>query len=330
MDKLRIGLIGAGWMGQLRTKALQSTGEGVLVGVADVNLSRATALAPNREAAFTDMRELLEKTQPDAVIVATSESAHREAAVVALQAGAHVLVEKPCATTVQDCDAMIAASEDSGRLLMVGHTLRFDPRYALAAHRIQNGEIGETIHAFCRRNNTVNSPARLNFSTGVLQFLGIHEFDWLLWSLPDKPVQVSAVAVRKKLPVDDTVFTTICFAGGSVAVVETSWALPAQITRGLHAEAQVVGTEGAIYVDGSRGGVLLHSSAVGDDELLDTVYTVELNGRLSGPAFEETRHFLQCVRTGESPCCDGTSGRAAVSILEAAEQSIHTRTPIGL
>jgi len=329
MEQLRIAIIGAGWMGRLRARALSSSGEAVLVGAADVDADRASSLSPEPGAAFTDVAELLSKTRPDGVIVATSDAAHRDPAIASLRAGAHLLVEKPFATTVEDCDEIIKAWEQSRRLLMVGHTLRFDPRYALAARRIQNGDIGEPIHAFCRRNNTLNSPSRLNFTTSVLRFLGIHEFDWLLWSLGDRPVQVSAVAVRKKLPVDDAVFTTIRFARGAVAVVETSWVLPPGIARGLHAEAQVIGTEGAIYVDGSRGGVLLHSPAAGD-EWVDTVYTAELNGRLVGPVLEETRHFLHCIRTGLPPCCDGKSAREAVAILAAAEKSLALQTPVSL
>lgn len=316
---VRVGIVGAGWMGSLRARALETVAGAEIVGVTDLDRERAAGFAPAPEAVYGGVEELLKEARPDAVIVATSEGAHREAVVKSLEAGAHVLVEKPMATTVEDCDAMIVASRAAQRSLMVGHTLRFDPRYALAAERIRAGEIGSCIHAFSRRNNTVQSPARLGYSCSVLQFLGVHEFDWLLWALNDRPRRVFAAAARKLHSVDDSVFTTIEFAGGAVAMVETSWALPEDLPMGLQAEVQVVGTQGAVFVDGSPRGLMVHSEQA---RHVDYVYTASSWGRVVGPAVEETRHFVHCVRSGGKPPADGEAGRAAVEVMVAAQRSI--------
>lgn len=316
---VRVGIVGAGCMGSLRARALAEIGGVEIAGVSDLDIERARRISPSPESSYSNVGDLLNQAGPDAVIVATSEAAHREAAVKSLEYGAHLLVEKPMATTVEDCDAMIAASSKVKKTLMVGHTLRFDPRYALAAERVQAGEIGSCIHAFCRRNNTVQTPARLGGSCSVLQFLAVHEFDWLLWALSDTPRSVFAAAARKLQAVDDSVFTTVKFARGAVAMVETSWALPADLALGLHAEAQVIGTKGAVFVDGSRRGLMLQSE---EATYLDYVYTASVHGHAVGPAVEETRHFIRCVRGEEQPPADGEAGRAAVRLVVAAQRSL--------
>lgn len=324
-DVVRVAIVGAGWMGQLRARALREIEKVEVAGAADLVAERAVQIAGDKAAAFANAHELITKTKPHAVIVATPEGAHHDAAIHALRSGAHVLVEKPMATNVNDCDAMLVAAAESGRTLMIGHTLRFDPRYALAAERVRKGEIGECIHAFCRRNNTILSPTRLNFCCSVLQFLAIHEFDWLLWTLNDRPVSVFAAAARKKLPVDDTVFTTIRFASGAVAMVESSWVLPEHLPQGLHAEAQVVGAEGAVFVDGSPRNLALHTD---QSRHIDFTYTPVLHGHSVGAAVEETRHFIRCVRDGEKPPADGCAGRAAVEVMVAAQLSIDEKREI--
>jgi len=112
---VRVAIVGAGWMGTLRASALRII-EGVeIVGVTDMDMERAAALSPSAEPAYEDVEQLMKNVEPDAVIVATSDRAHREPTVKALDGGAHVLVEKPMATTIEDCDAMVAASRGANR-----------------------------------------------------------------------------------------------------------------------------------------------------------------------------------------------------------------------
>lgn len=318
-SQITIGIVGAGYMGQLRAQTLLAIEGARLVAVADVDTTRAQQLAPSPDSAFESVDELLQQAKPHAVIISTSEAAHRDAVVKALDAGAHVLVEKPMATTIADCDAMIAAGRRAGTTLMVGHTLRFDTRYAQAAEQIQEGRIGDPIHAYCRRNNRVVVPARLGYSCSVLQFLAVHEFDWLGWALADQPTHVFAAASRKRLPVDDAVLSTVKFARGAVAVIETSWVLPDSLPVRLQAEAQVVGTEGAVSIDGSpRGPLVMNKSATH----LDDIYTANPFGRPCGAVVEETRYFIRCARGEAAPLADGAAGRGAVAVMVAAQHSL--------
>jgi len=102
---VRVAIVGAGWMGTLRASALRII-EGVeIVGVTDMDMERAAALSPSAEAAYEDVEQLMKNVEPDAVIVATSDRAHREPTVKALDGGAHVLVEKPMAPPPADGEA---------------------------------------------------------------------------------------------------------------------------------------------------------------------------------------------------------------------------------
>ena len=92
-------------------------------------------------------------------------------------AGKHVFVEKPLALTPQGCDRIIEAAERAGVTLTVGHVLRFDPRYVTACQEIKKGTIGEPVHMFIRRNNSLASARRLLTHSSVLFFLGIHDID---------------------------------------------------------------------------------------------------------------------------------------------------------
>jgi predicted dehydrogenase len=133
---------------------------------------------------------------------------------------------------------------------------------------------------------------------------------------------VFAAAARKKLKkTDDVIFTTIKFAGGCVATVENSWVLPENFPLGLQAGVQVVGTKGIVIVNGSPTGLMVHGKNPAN---MDYVYTPSLYGELTGASFEETRHFIKCVRKRTIPQAGGEAGRAAVQVVIAAQQSIRT------
>ncbi len=102
-------------------------------------------------------------------------------------------------------------------------------------------------------------------------------------------------------------------------MVETSGALPRDLPIGLQAEAQVVGTEGAVFVDGSPRELMLHAEKAAH---IDHVYTAALEGRPTGAAVDETHHFVRCARGEASPSANGEAGRAAVQLMVAAQHSL--------
>ena len=150
MDHVRVGVIGAGFMGGLHARAVAESGFGTLVAVADPDLARAQGVAALYDvAAYADYAEMLEREELYAV-VATPETMHREPVVMAAARGCAVFVEKPIAASLEDADAMIAACEDAGVPLdaVFGHILRFEPAYARIQQAVEGGMIGRFLTAY--------------------------------------------------------------------------------------------------------------------------------------------------------------------------------------
>lgn len=321
--KLRVGVIGVGTFGSLHAQVYRQAEGCELVAVSDVNEERLqqarTTLGVD---GYADYHALLERDDIDAVSICTTDELHVEPALAAADAGKHMLIEKPLALTPADCDTIIEAAREAGVKLMVGHILRFDPRYYTARQRIAQGQIGQLIHLYTRRNNAYASARRLAAHTSVLFFLGIHDIDFVNWCVGAVPQHVMAQAVNVVLKdTPDTVLALLQFADGPIASLEASWVLPETHPRGLDARFDAVGTAGALYVDGSGGSVLVAHERVEAPALW---YVPELFGERAGILRDEILHFARCVRDDREPIVTGLDGKAAVQVACAIQESYQT------
>jgi predicted dehydrogenase len=330
MEPLSLAVIGAGMMGERYARVLAQLPHTRVAAVCDVVPETARRVAHTVGAvAYTDYRRLLEtEKEVHAVCVCTSDQAHREPCEAAAALGKHILVEKPLAVSVEDGEAIVHAARAAGVKLMVGHILRFDPRYVRAWQMVRDGRIGEPVHAYARRNNILASGRRLGGRTSVLYFLGIHDVDFLLWTLQDRPTRVYAAASRKvlaDLDVDDSAFLTLHFAGGAIACVECSWVIPNRAMASLDARVEIVGTGGAVYVDVNGEGL----TEVDSEKLgrADTFYASELHGRLTGIIRDEIEHFVTCVLEDREPLIPGEEALNAVRVVAAAHRSLASGLP---
>ncbi len=328
---VRVAVIGAGMMGRGHASCVGQSGCGKLVAVADVDLGRAKELADRLgAAAYSRHREVLASEDLDAVIVCTPDWAHREVCIDAAAASKHILVEKPLAMTLEDCDAIIGACDDAGVTLMVGQILRFDPRYAAVKTAVESGEIGEVSYLYARRSNTLLQPRRFDGKTTVLHYLAVHDVDWMLWAMGEPVTEVYAAASRSALTdlgVDDSVFLTLKFASGAVGCVQVAWILPEHASQDLDAYLEVTGTKGALFIDTPNAGVRLEGER---PRRVDTTYGFAIGGQTGGALREEVEHFLGCVQRETAPLIDGRQARAAVAVVQAAAESVRTGQPIGL
>jgi len=326
---VRVGVIGAGMMGSGHAACVRQSPRGELAAVADVDGERAREVAGRLGAsAYQSHRELLNRSEVDAVIVATPDWAHRDLCLEAAAAGKSMLVEKPLAMTVADCDAIIEAAENAGATLMVGHILRFDPRYVAARAAIQSGDLGGVSYLYGRRSNPVVQARRFGGKTTVLHYLGVHEVDWMLWAMGEPVTEVYARSSRKALEslgVDDGVFAILRFSGGAMACVEAGWSRPEQSSVDLDAYLEVIGTVGSLYVDTPNAGVRVEGVK---ERRIDTTYGFAMSGQVGGALREEVDHFLRCVQEGRKPLVDGRQARAAVTVIAAAAESIQSGKPV--
>jgi len=310
-------------MGAQHAACLGALPEAQLAAVADLEERRAQEVASRWGAtAYGDYHEMLAQEGLAAVIVATSDAAHREPCSAAAHAGAHILVEKPLATTLADCDAIAEAAEQHGVRVLVGHTLRWEPRYVLARDAISRGDIGVVSFIFARRNNVASVARRVGRDTNVARFLAIHDIDWVQWALAERAVSVTARAVSRVLAdmgTPDAYFILLRFPSGVLSCVEAAWVLPEQGSGQLDFQLEAVGSEGALHISVQDQG--LRIDRAGGLRFPDIVYGPVIRGHVQGVYVEELRHFLAVARGEVEPACAVAEGRAAVAAVLAAERS---------
>lgn len=334
MDRLSLGVIGAGLMGSLHARAIAETPYATISAVADSDLGRAEDLARRHgAAAYADHRQMLDAERLHAVVVCTPETLHRDPVIDAAVRGYGVLVEKPLATSLQDADAMIDACRRHDVPLMVGYILRFEPAYARIKEAVTNGMIGRFLSAYGRRDAPIAEGERLAGRTSVLNYLAVHDADQMLWYNPTPVLSVTAKAIRGRMAeaygVADFVWTMMEFADGSLGVIESGWALaeePAEWSRPAgrsafrDAEMNVIGTHGVLALDFAP----MNLSRVDGDGSggQEPRYWPVVDGRIGGALRAEMDHFLGCVATGRPPLIDGGEARRSLEVALAAERSI--------
>lgn len=334
MSALRIGVVGAGFMGRMYAQIVHAHPLAELAGVADLDIAVARSAVEQLGApAYTSVEELLERGSLAGLIVATVEDAHVAPCLAAFERRVGVLVEKPLATTIADATAIVEAARRTGSVLMVGHVLRFDARYVSLWETVANGGIGEPLTVYARRLNGKDAQKRLHGRCSLPLFLGVHDYDIVRWTVGSEVTQVVAQARRGFLsgqgyPVEDASVALLTFANGVLATVEESWVLPDGHPTGFDQRLEVNGTTGRVELVGHYGGVVVMSDQ--RESWPDTALWPTVHGRVTGALERETDHFIECLRTGRQPLVTGEDGLTAVRIALAVEESARTGQAVSL
>lgn len=338
------GVIGAGTWGALHAR-VYATEPGVrLAAVCDADPERAARAAAGTGARiYTEYQALLADEEVAAVSIALPDAHHRAAAVAAAAAGRHVLVEKPLATTEEDARAIVAAAERSGVLLCVDFHNRFSPLFAPAYRALRSGELGAPQLGYYRLNDTLEVPTRMLSWAGnssVAWFLASHCLDTLLWLLDaragkDAPERLTCLtrarvlAGERGVPTPDFYLTTLEWRSGLVVQLENCWILPECGPSVFDLKFQLLGSRGAVWVDGSHHrAVELHGERV---RYPDALVAPEVHGAPAGFGAESIRHFARCVLAGRPPLMDGVDGLAVTRLILAMEESARrgASVPVG-
>ncbi len=329
---VRWGVIGLGWFGEIHADTLAGMESIELAALSTRRPQRLQELADRYDVAarYTDYRELLADPAVEAVSITTHIHEHRDLAIAALRAGKHVLLEKPMAPTVEDCDRIIAAAEQSDALLMVGHICRFDPRVALAKQAIDEGRLGRIISMHARRNlSQALGEANLD-KISALMGDAIHDADLMLWFANATPQSVYAQEVHpgsRKYP--DCAWAMMRLDNGAVGVVESVWHLPKSTPYTIDARMEVIGTEGALYVNCGQAGLEIH--AADGLSMPDTMYWPIVFGERFGVLRAELQYFANCIVQGERPeRITAQQSKQAVGLMVAAAESSRTGNVIRL
>ncbi|MBC7330620.1 Gfo/Idh/MocA family oxidoreductase [bacterium] len=325
---LKIGVVGMGVMGWQYCEVLRSLPQASLQWICDIDTERLEKSACHfKVKGYKDFKEAPVE-EIDAVIIATPDNYHLEPTLYFAKNKKHILVEKPLATSVEDGIEMVKACKEADIKLMVGHILRFDPRYALVKERIEKKEIGDIVHFYARRNNLLSNAIRIKGRTSPIFFLAVHDIDILCWLKKSPPKWVYATANSKLLRflnTFDTAFILLEWEDGTIACVETSWVLPDYSPSGLDSQLEVVGSEGAIYLRIDNQNLRIYKEK---SEFPDTFYHFLLHNEPFGILRAEVEHFIDCVIGDNPPLIDGEEALIAVRIAEAAHKSIDLKERI--
>lgn len=252
--QLRVGVIGLG-IGKSHAKGVKATEGAQLYALCDTNEEKLRSLAKELDVAntFTDYRDMIADPDLDAVIIASPDQDHRQMILDTLDAGKHILCEKPVALTREDCEAIVAAVEKSGLKFMVGQVCRFTPGFKQAKEIIESGAIGELTFveseyahdytAIYAKGSWRSDPVRNGVVGG-----GCHAVDLLRWIAGD-PEEIMAYGVHKTFadvtPYDDTHVAIMKFPNGVIGKVFVSISCKRDYTM----RSVFYGTKGTIIVD---------------------------------------------------------------------------------
>lgn len=308
--------------------------------VKDVPGARLAAMVdPVEEAAASACRELgistyyasheraLENQEIDAYVIVSPTKYHKDAAVDIAEAGRHVLCEKPMAMTVEECDAMIAASEKNGTILQIGFMRRFDAGFLRAREIVDSGAIGDVVMV---RSNTrgpsVPQPWMYDIrkSNGPLAEVNSHDIDTLRWFTGSEFSSVYAIGgnyrcpdARKNFPdFYDNVIVAASFENGMQGMIDGAQGAG----YAYDARTEVLGTKGCVYIGRLRDDAVVTCTA---DTGMGNYPLVNSWRQLFKDAYlREDTAFIEAIREEKAPRVTGHDGKMAVEVVDAGNRSI--------
>lgn len=308
---LGVAVVGAGTWGKNIVRTFAAHPRVRLVAVCDSSPEvRARVERDTPGVATIDaLASLLERTDVEAVAIATPAAQHAALAVECLRAGRHVLCEKPLALTVESAREVVDAAERSGKIMMVGHLLAYHPAMAYLRELVASGELGTLQHVHSQRVNL----GRVRTDESALWSFGPHDLTMILELVGAQPDTVRARGRAFLRPgTEDEVLMHLDFPQGPRAQVQMSWLDPQKERR-----LTVVGSKKTAAFDDAHPTekIRVYDTGLDRPPHIPRISTEE-------PLRVEIDHFVQCVETGSRPRTDATAGFRIVRILAAAEASL--------
>lgn len=332
---LKVGVLGAGFMGSTHARAFAKLSDVQVVGIWSRSPDKAAKLAAEVGAqAYADPMALATDPQVDAISNTLPTHLHKDVTIAALNAGKSILLEKPMALSVEDCDAMIATANRFGRILMLAHVLRFWPEYVALVDLVHSGQLGSPLSATASRLSARPTWgdwfANPDWTGGAVLDLHIHDLDVLNW-LFGTPKSVYARGRRGAPGGWDHALTLVDygevtgFAEGSVLMPD---GYPFTMTLWVRCE------KGSVEYTFRASGTGVETGSAGGTSLM--VYEAGKEPRAlpapGGDGYEaEVAYFVDCVRHNRQPVrSTGEHGRLAVRTALAARQSLETNQIINI
>lgn len=336
MEKVRVAIIGAGWIAQVAHIPVWKKLENVeLVAVCDTVKTRAKAVAEKYKIpqVFTRDEDLLKRDDLDAVDICVPTNMHERLTLDALSAGKHVLVEKPMSRTVEEGEKMVRASRQYKRQLMVAMNVRFRYDATNLKAFVDGGELGEVFYAkagWMQRQKKWTEHAWLfqkkHSGGGVLMDLGVQMLDmtmWLLGNVKAKSVKANTYSHVAKRDVEDTAVALVHFENGVTLNLEASWTF---LREDDLFYTNLLGTRGDAQLNPLRVTKELHGNLVNL-----TPSKPETPTNLYKNSYEnELRHFISCLRDGTPMLSTGEESLERMRIIAAMYESAQRGKEVAL
>ena len=307
----RVALFGSGFIQKIHAQAVLDHPQGELVAATNWREESLRKLGETFRIPriTTSWYDLVHADDIDAVVISTPNALHAEQAIACLHGGKHVLVEKPMAMTVAECDAIIAAARDSGKSLMVAHCWRFHPSVIEVRDVVARGELGEIVKTHGYGIHKEWGPSgwftqRALAGGGALIDMGVHAIDTVRFVLGDpEPVRVCASIGTHygTYDVDDDGILLISWSNGTNSVVESGWWQ--QHLGGLEADTELYGTKGYTRIFPSQ------EPSPDYEHAPQSMYSAQM------------AEFLNAIVDGRQPSPSGEDGRIVMQVVESAYRS---------
>lgn len=328
---IRVGVIGYGYWGPNLVRNFMLAPGSAVTRVCDLRDERLTSLQKVYPSLKTCNRpaDMINDPEIDAVVIATPVASHFELALSALQAGKHVLVEKPLASTSDQARRLVDEAAARKLVLLVDHTFVYTDAVRKIREIIASGELGQIYYYDAVRVNL----GLFQHDVNVIWDLAIHDLSIMDYVLPEKPVAVAATGISH-IPgqPENVAYITLFFATSQIAHVHVNWLTPVKVRHTL-----IGGSEKMILYDDLEPSEKLkvYDKGIRITPRPEDVYRMLVSYRLGdmwAPRLDNTEalqteavHFIDCIESGRQPETDGIAGLRMVNTIEAAETSLRNR-----
>src|SRR3954451_386431 len=303
MEAIDVAIIGTGWCGGIRAETLARHPFAKALHIAENRPERLAEMKAlvNPKTATTDWHDIVANERIAAVYIsATPETTHYPMAKACLQAGKHVFLEKPIAMTLEEADELIALARTKKLKFTIGYSQRFNTKFAYVRKAIREGSIGTPVSALVSRHISralgKKITGRTKLSPAAME--STHDLDFVLWCLePAKPVRVysqnnyGAIQAMSGTETPDLQWINVTMDNGVSFVVGGGWSLPPNYPNFSTTMIEMIGTEGAVFVDDSHKDVVVRSMKDGMQLPMSSMPGEQVEHVYAGPMAAETEHF---------------------------------------
>ena len=333
---IKIGIIGAGIMGNAVGKVLELLPNAEVVAFAELITERLKKAGKdfNISALYADYKEMLNKEKLDAVVVATPDNYHTVPIIDSLHADCHVFVEKPLTTSQEDAEEVYRVVKKTGKKLQINFNHRWLSPYHKIKEMVLNGQLGEPVIAYARKNNPLFVPTEMigqwSEKTTPSWFLSSHDIDLVTWWFDADPVEAYAkgikkVLVKKGFDTYDGIQSLVTYEEGKFATFEAIWIYPNTSPYMPDSFMELIGTKGTTQLDRQAEAIdaILEEKFVCPRTFLNYKVFDEWQGAM--PA--AIKAFLYAVEHNTEPHVNVREGVRSTAVLEAIHKSLKSGKP---